>query len=164
MPTSTVNQGRNRQRAEILLDKIKTTIFGNLDFTPKDIGDKWVYAEIEVNTSADLLGTSNDFLGSGGALATDDSYEWVVIRNASTTETDGVCICLDGGAAAHNLADGIFIGAGEMVCLKIPHVTVANLHAASVTMSAAYGHPSGASTSAVTVQVAAIIDDTSYVP
>ena len=164
MPTSTVNQGRNRQIAEILLDNIKTRMSGNMDMTPKDLGDKWVYAEIEVNTSADLLSTSNDFLGTGVALTTSDTYEWVAIKNTSTTATDGICICLAGETASHTLANGIFIGAGEMICLKIPFVTVANLHAASVTMNTAYGFPSSSNSSAVTVQVAAIIDDASYTP
>ena len=164
MPTSSVNQGRNRQKAEILLDTIKTTMVGSLDMTPKDLGDKWVYAEVSVNTSADLLSTANDFLGSGTALTTSDTYEWVAIKNTSTTATDGICICLAGETAAWNLANGIFLGAGEMICLKIPHVTVANLHAASITMNAAYGHPASANSDAVTVQVAAIIDDASYTP
>ena len=164
MPTSTVNQGRNRQKAEILLDTIKTTMVGSLDMTPKDLGDKWVYAEISVNTSADLLSSANDFLGSGTALTTSDTYEWLAIKNTSTTATDGICICLAGETAAWNLANGIFLGAGEMICLKIPHVTVENLHVASVTMNSAYGFPSSASSTAVTVQVAAIMDDTSYSP
>ena len=164
MATFTINQARNRQRAEILLDNIKARMSGNLDFTPKDLGDKWLYAEIEVNSSGNLLGTGNDFLGTGTPIAVGDQYNWVAIRNTSTTATDGICICLAGETAAYNLANGIFIAAGEMVCLKIGHVTVENLHAASITMSAFYGFPSGTNSSAVTVQVAAIMDDISYVP
>ena len=158
------NKGTSRMRANILLDTIKSKMNGHLTAIPKDIGDKWVYAEVSVNSSGDLLTTGNDFLESGAPLATDDTVEWIAIKNTSTTATEGICICLDGGTAAFDLPDGIFIGAGEMICLKINKVTLANLHAASITMNEFYGYTTSASSTAVTVQVAAIIDDTSYVP
>ena len=158
------DKAKSRISASVLMDTIKTKMVGNLLSIPKDIGDKWVYAEIEVNASANLLSTANDFLVSGVALATGDKFVWIALKNTSGTSTDGICFSLNGGTAAYNLADGIFLGAGEMICLKINHVTLENLHAASVTMSATYGFPSSANSDAVTVQVAAIVDDADYVP
>ena len=38
MPTSSVNQGRNRQKAEILFDTIKTTMIGSLACFEKYFG------------------------------------------------------------------------------------------------------------------------------
>ena len=158
------DKAKSRISASVFPDTIKSKFAGNLVSIPKDIGDKWVYAEVSVNTSANLLSTTNDFLVSGTALATGDKVTWIALKNTSGTSTEGVCFSLNGGTAAYNLADGIFLGAGEMICLKINHVTLENLHAASVTMSASYGFPSSANGDAVVVQVAAIIDDASYVP
>ena len=55
------------------------------------------------------------------------------------------------------MVDGVFIGAGEMVMFKSPYCTVADLHAASVTMDGTYGYPSAAHTGAVAGHVAAIL-------
>ena len=146
--------------ASVLLDDVRSSVAGSLNYEPKDANDKWVFAEVAVNnSSSDLLTVTNDFLASGVALTTADKIYWIAIKNLSTTSTDGIGICLDAGAAAYDLADGIFIGAGEVVILKCPNTTVANLHAISVTMDGTYGYPSGSHSGSVTVHVAAIIDD-----
>jgi predicted nuclease of predicted toxin-antitoxin system len=146
--------------SSVLLDDVRSSVAGSLNYEPKDANDKWVFAEVAVNnSSSDLLTVTNDFLASGVALTTADKIYWIAIKNLSTTSTDGIGICLDAGAAAYDLGDGIFIGAGEVVILKCPNTTVANLHAISVAMDGTYGYPSGAHSGSVTVHVAAIIDD-----
>ena len=147
--------------ASIFLDEIKSSIGGNLNYEPADTGDKWVFAEIAVNADANLLSTTHSFLKSGTALVVGDKIRWIAIKNLSTTATDGVCISLDGGTPAYDLADGIFIGAGEIVMLKVPNVTCDLMHAASVTMDGTYGYPASANSDPVNVHVAAIIDDVS---
>ena len=77
----------------------------------------------------------------------------------STTKTDGICICLDGGTASYTLVDGMYIGAGEMIIIKCPNTTMGNLHAVSVTMDGTYGYPSAAHTGSVKCQIAAIIEN-----
>ena len=147
--------------ASIFLDEIKGAIGGSLNYEPKDTSDKWVFAEVSVNASGDLISTSQDYMGSGVAVHGDDKVHWIAVKNLSTTATDGICLCFDGGAAAYDLVDGVFIGAGEVLMLKCPNTTTSNLHAASVTMDGTYGYPSAASSSAVSVHVAAILDDVS---
>jgi hypothetical protein len=143
----------------IFLDEIKSSMGGDLNFEPADDGDKWIFNETAVSSSSGDLVTTIDFLGTDTATTTSDKVRWIAVKNISTIKTDGVCICFDGGTAAYNLVDGIFIGAGEMVVVKCPNTTMGNLHAVSVTMDGTYGYPSAAHTGSVTCQVAAIIDD-----
>ena len=148
--------------ASVLLDDVRSSVAGSLNYEPKDANDKWVFAEVAVsNSSSSLLTTTNDFLAAGLALATGDKIQWIAIKNLSTTTSDGIGINLAGGTVIWNLADGIFIGAGEVVILKCHNTTVANFHAISVTMDGTYGYPSGTHAGSVTVHVAAIIDDVS---
>ena len=145
--------------AAILLDEIKSSMGGELNFEPADAGDKWIFYEVAVSSSSGDLVTTIDFLGTDTATTTSDKVRWLAVKNLSTTKTDGICICLDGGTAAYDLVDGIFIGAGEMMIIKCPNTTMANLHAVAVTMDGTYGYPSSAHTGSVSCQVAAIIDD-----
>jgi hypothetical protein len=148
--------------ASIFLDEIKSAMSGSFNYEPADSTQKWVFAEVSVNSDAALLGTGNDYLGAGTAVATGDKYYWVAIKNISSSKTDGVGINLDGGdSTSITDATSLYLAGGEMVILKAPNTTVANLHVGSVTMDGTYGYPSATNSSAVTVQVAAILDDVS---
>jgi len=145
--------------ASIFLDEIKSAISGGINYEPKDSNDKWVFAEVAVDSSGALISTSQDYMGSGVAVHGNDKVMWVAVKNLSTTATEGICLSFDGGTAAYDLVDGVFIGAGELVILKCPNTTTANLTAASVTMDGTYGYPTGALSGNVNVHVAAILDD-----
>ena len=75
---------------------------------------------------------------------------WYDIKNLSAG--DGIIVCFDGGTAAHDLVDGVFIGAGESWYGRLPNTTVANLHA----ISADIGGTGDATANCI---VAALIDD-----
>ena len=147
----------------VFLDEIKANMGGSLDYEPAALiaassGQGWVFSIGTVNsTSSDLLTTDNTYMGGTSAVATGDIVMWLAVKNLSTTATDGIGLALDGGTVAYNLGDGIFIGAGEMVVLKLGNTTVANLHAATVTMDGTYGYHSAAHTGAVECHVAAIL-------
>jgi len=149
--------------ASIFLDEIKSSMSGNSTYEPAaaiaaSSGEGWVFSDGTVNsTSSALLTTSNGFQGGISAVAAGDKVMWIAVKNLSTTSTDGICLCFDGGTAAYTLVDGIFIGAGEMWIGKCPNTTVANLIAATVTMDGTYGYPSAAHTGAVSCHVAAIL-------
>ena len=154
--------------ASILLDEIKANISGSLNYEPAvaiapSAGEGWVYAEKSVayNSNTQILGTTSpasDFIGQQGAAVDADLIMWIAIKNTSTTATDGICISLASGSTpAYNLATGIFIGAGEIVVLKLGNVTGANLIARSVTMDGTYGYPSAANTGTVSAIAAAIV-------
>ena len=145
--------------ASIFLDEIKSSMGGELNFEPADAGDKWIFYEVAVSSSSGDLITTIDFLGTDTATTTSDKVRWLAVKNISTIKTDGVCIALAAETPAFNLANGMFIGAGEILIFKCPNVTMANLHARSVTMDGTYGYPSAAHTGSVKCQVAAIIDD-----
>ena len=99
----------------VFMDDIKSSLSGSFNYEPKDANDKWIFAEIAVSNSSGDLIAALDFLGSTTTIHTADKPVWMAIKNTSTTSTDGVVICLDAGTAAWNLADGMVIGAGEML-------------------------------------------------
>ena len=153
---------------QVLLDTIKTNMSGNYDLSPATLasssGDGWIYAEKDVTTSSgDLLATTEDFLGSvtgAGAIATGDKIPWIAIKHTGTSDgstatSEGVVLCTDGGTAAYDLVDGIYLSSGELVVLKIPNTTVANFHV--VTVAESSGKPSGAGSGNVRVRIAAIL-------
>ena len=149
--------------ASVFLDEIRSSFGGSLNYEPASTilagaGEGWVFSNGTVNsTSSALLTTSNSYIGGISAVATGDKVMWIAVKNLSTTATDGICLCFDGGTAAYTLVDGVFIGAGEIWIGKCPNTTVANLHAATVTMDGTYGYPSAAHTGAVACHVAAIL-------
>ena len=63
-----------------------------------------------------------------------------------------IVICLDGGTAANDLADGIFIGPSQSWFGRLPNVTVANIHAISSDVA-------DAGDATANCIVAALIDD-----
>ncbi len=137
--------------ATVLPDEISKTIAGSVTITPADANDKWYYKLTSVsNSSTDLIAgyfidyTAVDHDTAPTAVATGDKVKFLFIKNTSTA--DGIVICLDGGTAANDLADGIFIGPGQSWFGKLPNATVADIHAIS-------------SSSTVTCIVAALLDD-----
>ena len=163
------DNAKGRVSASILLDSIKSKFTGSLDFTigtalATSSGQGWIYAVKDVGTSStDLLGTTEDYLGyATGAAAVDtaDKVLWICIQhtgttNGTTSTDEGIVLCLDGGTAAHNLVDGIFIDSGETMIFKAPNTTVANLHAISVNVSNAL--PSSDGDGTVRVKIAAVL-------
>ena len=105
-------------QATVLPDEIAKTFAGTITVTPDDANDKWYYKLTSVTTtSADLIaGNFTDYTAvdqdtAPTAVNTADKVKFLFIQNTSTT--DGIVICLDGGTAANDLADGIFIGPSE---------------------------------------------------
>ncbi len=147
--------------ASIFLDEIKTNIAGKSEYTPADSAEKWVFAEVSVSNGAsnNLLGTGNDYLGSGTAVALTDTFQWVVIKNLSTTSTEGIGIDFNAGTAAYNLKTTMFIGAGESIIVKVPNATVEDCHARSCTMDSTGSYPTAQGSATVKVHIACILND-----
>ena len=143
--------------ATVLPDEISKTISGSMTVTPDDANDKWYYKLTAVTTtSADLIAgrfidyTAVDQDTDMTAVSTSDKVKFLFIKNTSTA--DGIAICLDGGVAAYNLADGIFIGPSQSWFGRLPNTTVGNLHA----ISSYIGDAGDATANLI---VAALIDD-----
>ena len=101
--------------ATILPDEISKSISGSMTVTPDDANDKWYYKLTACTaTSTDLLAgsvlayTAVDDDTAPPANTPSDKVKFLFIKNTSTS--DGVVVCFDGGTAAYNLADGVFIG------------------------------------------------------
>jgi len=144
-------------QATLLPDEIASTLSGSISVSPDDANDKWYYKLTSVTTtSADLIAgyfldyTAVDQDTAPTAVHANDKLKFLFIQN--TSSADGIVICLDGGTAANDLADGIFIGPSETFCARLPNVTVANLHAISSDIA-------DAGDASANVIVAALIDD-----
>ena len=143
--------------ATLLPDEIAKTITGSMTVTPDDANDKWYYKKTEVTTtSADLIAgyfldyTKVDQDTAPTAVASGDKVKFLFVKN--TSAADGVMISIDAGTAANNLADGIFIGAGQTWFGRLPNATVAAIHA----ISSDIGDAGDASATCI---VAALLDD-----
>ena len=143
--------------ATLLPDEIAKTITGSMTVTPDDANDKWYYKKTEVTTtSADLIAgyfldyTKVDQDTAPTAVASGDKVKFLFVKN--TSAADGVMISIDAGTAANNLADGIFIGAGQTWFGRLPNATVADIHA----ISSDIGDAGDAS---ATCLVATLLDD-----
>ena len=143
--------------ATLLPDEIAKTITGSMTVTPDDANDKWYYKKTEVTTtSADLIAgyfldyTKVDQDTAPTAVASGDKVKFLFVKN--TSAADGVMISIDAGTAANNLADGIFIGAGQTWFGRLPNATVADIHA----ISSDVGDAGDASATCI---VAALLDD-----
>ena len=122
--------------ATMLPDEIAKTISGSMTVTPDDSGDKWYYKLTAcTTTSTDLIAgyfldyTAVDDDTAPTAITTSDKVRFLFVQN--TSSADGVVLCFDGGTAAYNLVDGVFIGASETWFGQLPNTTVGNLHAVS---------------------------------
>ena len=123
-------------QATILPDEIAKTLTGSMTVTPADANDKWYYKLTACTaTSTDLIAgsfldyTAVDDDTAPTAITTSDKVKFLFVQITSTT--DGVYLVLDGGTAANDVADGIFIGPSETFCGRFPNTTVGNLHAIS---------------------------------
>jgi hypothetical protein len=143
--------------ATILPDEIAKTFSGTMTVSPDDTNDKWYYKLTACTaTSTDLIAgsfldyTAVDDDTAPTAVHTDDKVKFLFVQN--TSSADGVYIVFDGGAAAYNVADGIFIGPSQTWFGRLPNTTVGNLHA----ISADIGDTGDATANLI---VAALIDD-----
>ena len=125
--------------------------------SPDDANDKWYYKLTAITTtSADLSAgrfidyTAVDQDTDMTAVSTSDKVKFLFIKN--TSSADGIVISIDGGTAANDLADGIFIGPSESWFARLPQVTVGNIHA----ISSDIGDAGDATANCI---VAALIDD-----
>ena len=143
--------------ATMLPDEIATTLSGSMTVTPDDANDKWYYKLTACTaTSTDLIAgafldyTAVDDDTAPTAVHTDDKVKFLFVQNTSTA--DGVVLCFDGGTAAYNLVDGVFIGPSQTWFGRLPNTTVANLHAISSDIA-------DAGDATANLIVAALIDD-----
>ena len=143
--------------ATLLPDEISKVISGSMTVTPVDANDKWYYKLTAVTTtSADLIAgsfldyTAVDQDTAPTAITTSDKVKFLFVQVQSST--DGVYVCFDGGTAANDLVDGIFVGPNQTWFGRLPNTTVANIHA----ISSDIGDVGDASANVI---VAALIDD-----
>ena len=143
--------------ATLLPDEISKSISGSMTVTPDDVNDKWYYKLTAITTtSADLIAgrfidyTAVDQDTDMTAVSTSDKVKFLFIKNTSTA--DGVYVCFDGGTAANDLVDGVFIGPSQSWFGRLPNTTVGNLHA----ISSDIGDAGDATANLI---VAALIDD-----
>ena len=145
--------------ASIFHDEIRSSMGGVVEFDRADSDDKWIFSEVAVSNSSSNLITVRDFLGTGDTTTTSDKERWLAVKVISPVKTNGVCICFGNETAIFSLANGLFIGSGEMLVVKCPNTTIGNLNAISVAMDGTYGYPSGTTSVSVTCHIAAIIED-----
>ena len=143
--------------ATMLPDEIAKTISGSMIVTPDDANDKWYYKLTACTTTSTNLiaGTFLDYTAvdddtAPTAVNAADKVKFLFIKN--TSSADGVVVCFDGGTAAFNLVDGVFIGPDQTWFGRLPNTTVENLHA----ISSDIGDAGDATANLI---VAALIDD-----
>ena len=144
-------------QATILPDEIAKTLSGTMTVTPDDANDKWYYKLTAcTTTSTDLIAgsfldyTAVDDDTAPTAISTSDKVKFLFVQN--TSSADGVYIVFDGGTAANDVADGVFIGPSQTWFGRLPNTTVANIHA----ISSDIGDAGDATANLI---VAALIDD-----
>ena len=143
--------------ATLLPDEISRTISGSMTVTPVDANDKWYYKLTAVTTtSTDLIAgrfidyTAVDQDTDQTAITTSDKVKFLFMQN--TSSADGIYVCFDGGTAANDLVDGVFIGPNQTWFGRLPNTTVANIHAISSDIA-------DVGDATANVIVAALIDD-----
>ena len=143
--------------ATILPDEIAKSFSGSMTVTPDDANDKWYYKLTSCTaTSTDLIAgsfldyTAVDDDTAPTAISTSDKVKFLFVQN--TSSADGVVLCFDGGTAAYNLVDGVFIGPSQTWFGRLPNTTVANLHAISSDID-------GTGDAVAILIVAALLDD-----
>ena len=143
--------------ATMLPDEIAKKISGSMTVAPDDANDKWYYKLTACTaTSTNLIAgafldyTAVDDDTAPTAVNAADKVKFLFVQNTSTA--DGVYLCFDGGTAAYNLVDGVFIGPSQTWFGRLPNTTVENLHA----ISSDIGDAGDATANLI---VAALIDD-----
>tara|TARA_R100000808_G_scaffold7825_1_gene22546 strand:+ start:2553 stop:3059 length:507 start_codon:yes stop_codon:yes gene_type:complete len=157
--------------ASILSDVNKGSLSGTCNYEPASSSEKWVYTERLIsNASEPLLPTSQPYIdqysntGAQTTVAATDIYKYLCIKNTgtsdgSTTSEEGVVLSLDGDNAAHNEAQGIYIGPGEMWVSKFPSGTVQS-QIYAITVAETNSVPSGtAGSTGVLCVIAAVLED-----
>ena len=154
-------------KAVLLPDVIQKTLKDlTFAYTPADANDKWYYKLVNVrhNASADLIegnylskSTGVDTGSTNAAVTTSDKVRFLFIKNTATSDgytssDESIYVCFDGGTAAYNLADGVFIGPEQSWFGRLPNTTVDNIHA----ISSDIGDAGDATANLI---VAALIDD-----
>ena len=146
-------------QATILPDEIAKTLSGSMTVAPDDANDKWYYKLTAcTTTSTDLIAghfldyTAVDDDTAPTAVHANDLVKFLFVQN--TSSADGVYIVFDGGTAANDVVDGVFIGPSQTWFGRLPNTTVANIHA--VSSDIADGSTSVATANLI---VAALIDD-----
>ena len=156
--------------ASVLPEEYRKT-FANetFSYTPADASEGWYVQITNVTTSSvDLMGAGMIETSAGTAsatakqtAATGDKVKFLFIKNTGTTNgssstTDSVYVCFDGGSAANTGPDSLEIPAGMSWFARPAGTTRENLHAIS-------GQANGGGTGGGNVQciVAAILDDVS---
>ena len=144
-------------QATILPDEIAKTLTGTMTVTPDDANDKWYYKLTSITTtSADLIAgrfidyTAVDQDTDQTAVSTSDKVKFLFLQN--TSSADGIYVCFDGGTAANDLVDAVFVGANQTWFGRLPNTTVGNIHAISSDIG-------DAGDATANVIVAALIDD-----
>ena len=123
------DKAKGKVSASILTDNVKSKMSGSLYsgdvYLDVCTGEGWVYGKRNITTtSATLLSTSDDFFGGheksdeAGSLSTSDKIKWICIihtgtSNGSSSTTEGIMFCIDGGTAAYGATDGIFLASKE---------------------------------------------------
>ena len=143
--------------ATMLPDEIAKKISGSMTVAPDDANDKWYYKLTACTaTSTNLIAgafldyTAVDDDTAPTAVHANDLVKFLFVQNTSTA--DGVYLCFDGGTAANDLVDGVFIGPSQTWFGRLPNTTVENLHA----ISSDIGDAGDATANLI---VAALIDD-----
>jgi len=143
--------------ATLLPDEISRVISGSMTVSPDDANDKWYYKLTAVTTtSADLIAgrfidyTAVDQDTDQTAVSTSDKVKFLFLQN--TSSADGIYVCFDGGTAANDLVDAVFVGANQTWFGRLPNTTVGNIHAISSDIG-------DAGDATANVIVAALIDD-----
>ena len=144
-------------QATVLPDEIAKTLSATMTVSPSDANDKWYYKLTACTaTSTDLIAgsfldyTAVDDDTAPTAITTSDKVKFLFIKNTSTA--DGVYVCFDGGTAANDLVDAVFIGPSQSWFGRLPNTTVGNIHA----ISSDIGDAGDATANLI---VAALIDD-----
>ena len=123
--------------ATLLPDEIAATLSGSMTVTPDDANDKWYYKLTAcTTTSTDLI--AGYFLDY---TAVDDD-----------TAPTAITTSFDGGTAANDLVDAVFVGPSQTWFGRLPNTTVGNIHA----ISSDIGDAGDATANLI---VAALIDD-----
>ena len=122
--------------ATMLPDEIAKKISGSMTVAPDDANDKWYYKLTACTaTSTNLIAgafldyTAVDDDTAPTAVHANDLVKFLFVKN--TSAADGVYLCFDGGTAANDLVDGVFIGPSQTWFGRLPNTTVENLHAIS---------------------------------
>ena len=143
--------------ATMLPDEIAKKISGSMTVAPDDANDKWYYklTACTATSTNSIAGAFLDYTAvdddtAPTAVNAADKVKFLFVQNTSTA--DGVYLCFDGGTAAYNLVDGVFIGPSQTWFGRLPNTTVENLHA----ISSDIADPGDATANLI---VAALIDD-----